>query len=225
MDSRSISISAGLLALVLLPAGCKKDSPSNPSNSDYANAINAYWSTHPTCLWPDSVKMPTQQDTNKDDRTAAYDALTDSGFLQRMQAEKKVFIFGSKQVSDYDLTAQGRTVWVPDPQQPGYGNFCFGHRTVNAISAVTPLNAANPNLPASATISYQYTIADAAAWVKNAEIQTAFPSASTAIAGPQPDTATLTKTTAGWQMTAPKRLPPSSSLSNPANDNGVVGDH
>ena len=215
MNARILSVSATLLAVSLLSIGCKKNSPANPSNSDYANAINAYWSVHPTCLWPNSVKMPTQQDTNKDDRTAAYDALTDLGYLQRIQAEKKVFIFGSKQVSDYDLTAQGRTAWVPDTQQPGYGNFCFGHRTVTSIDAVNPttVNSPNANPPVTATVSYHYAIQDAAAWVKNAEIQTAFPSASTAIAGPQPDTAKLTKTSAGWQMIAPP------------SDMGVVGDH
>jgi hypothetical protein len=203
MNARALSTCAALLAVAILPAGCKKDSPANPSNSDYANAINAYWSVHPTCLWPDSVKMPTQQDTNKDDRTAAYDALTDLGYLQRMQAEKKVFIFGSKQVSNYDLTPQGRTVWVPDTQQPGYGNFCYGHRSVTSVDAVNPVTSSSSDVPVSATVSYHYEIKDAATWAKNAEIQTAFPSASTAIAGPQPDTAKLTKTSAGWQMIAP----------------------
>ena len=228
MNARAATLSAAIFALALVSTGCHKDSPHTPSNAEYTSAINSYWSAHPTCLWPDTVQFPTQKDTGKLDRTAGYDALTDLGYLQRIQATKKTFIFGQKQVSDYDLTPQGRTAWVADPTQPGYGNFCFGHRTVSTVDNVATVpntTGSGPN-PASATVNYHYTISDAAAWARNAEIQTAFPGVATLLAAPQADTATLTNTTSGWQMTAPTQTTQSASPLGPkSNDYGTVGSH
>jgi hypothetical protein len=218
---------AVVTAVVLGTAACHKDSPHNLTNNEYTGAINAYWSAHPACLFPDTVKMPTQQDTDKTDRTAGYDALTDLGFLQRLQATKKTFIFGQKQVSDYDLTPTGRNAWVADPNQPGYGNFCFGHRTVSTVDNVATVantTGSGPN-PASATVSYHYTVPDAASWARNAEIQTAFPATATLLSAPQADTATLTNTTSGWQMAPPTAPGLGKPNGNPANDYGVVGSH
>jgi hypothetical protein len=229
MKSSSIrSLTLPLAAAVLFFTGCSKNSPHTPDNSQYSSAINTYWSAHPVCLWSSSVRFPTEQDVNKLDNTQGYDALTDLGYLQRIQATKKTFIFGQKQVSDYDLTAQGRTAWVADPNQPGYGNFCFGHRTVTSVDSVATApntSGSGPN-PASATVNYHYAINDAAAWAKNAEIQTAFPGVATVLSGPQTDVATLTNTSSGWQMTAPAQTSQSPGPMGPkSNDYGVVGSY
>jgi hypothetical protein len=230
MTARRVSLSAALLCSALLFAGCNKYSPANPGNMQYAAPINAYWSAHPSCLWPQPVKMPTQKDTDKTDRTAAYDALTDIGFLQRMQAEKKTFIFGSKQVSDYDLTPQGRSAWVPAPNNPGYGNFCFGHRSVMSVDTYTqsPGNS-TAGSPSTVTVNYHYAIKDAAQWTSNADIRAAFPQMAVMLATPQPATATLSQTSSGWQMNTPPGSTSQTTGQNgdnpgsPANDYGVVG--
>lgn len=184
-----------MLALALLFAGCK--SKNEPSKSNLATAINTWYSAHPECLWTTSMKFPTQAPTSDDSKTAGYDALTDQGLLVRQQATKKVFIFGSKQMSDYDLSDKGRGAWTPDPQQPGYGNFCYGHRDVTSVDNFT---ATTSTPGASTVVDYHYTLAGVPDWAKNSEVQTAFPTLQTAMQSPQADKATLTLTSNGWQV-------------------------
>ena len=86
----------------------------------------------PHCIWQDAKKFPVQAATSDDAKTEGFDVSTDAGLLTRTTAEKKVFIIASKQVNNYDLSDQGRSAWTPDTTQPGYGNFCFGHRAVDA---------------------------------------------------------------------------------------------
>lgn len=196
---RKLSVFAALAGAFAV-AGCHKNSPANLANSDYVRAINAYWSVHPACLWPAPVQFPTQQDTAKTNRTSPYHALTDIGFLQRQTDETHHLLIGDKQVNLYGLTPQGRAAWTPDQTQPGYGNFCFGHRTVTSIDTVNATAASSPNRPATAIVNYHFIIKDAAPWLKNPEIENAFPQAAYLAGANLPDSATLSKTSAGWQM-------------------------
>src|SRR5579875_1713895 len=118
-------------ALFALLSGCsgKKDATAD----NFKKAIGNYYNAHPECVWSSPVKFPIEADPNKGDQTAGYDALTDAGLLTRSSAQKKVFIFGSKQVNDYDLSDKGRSTWTPDQTQPGAGNFCYGHREVTTV--------------------------------------------------------------------------------------------
>lgn len=221
-----------VLFFLVLPVGCHEN-PVDP-NAAYKSAINSYWRVHPRCLWTQPVKMPAQELAEKSGRTQGYDALTDMGFLQRTQAEKKTFIFGDKPVNVYDLTPQGRAAWIAVVRQPGYGNFCYAHRSVASVDNVT-LNPAGPNgtPPATATVPYHYQFPDMAGWARNPELQTAFPEVAAAFSSPMTETATLTKTTAGWVMNTPSIAPPAApppdssapdnNLGNPRNDFGVVG--
>ena len=59
------------------------------------------------------------------------------GLLTRTTSEKKIIII-SKQEINYDLTDKGRSAWTADTTQPGYGNFCYGHRSVSSIDSSTP---------------------------------------------------------------------------------------
>src|ERR1700749_4977987 len=127
--------SSMLGALFLLSAGCNQKAD---SNTNYEAAINDYYKAHPACLWSQPKKFPVQAATSDDAKTQGYDALTDAGLLTRTTGEKKVMIVASKQVNNYDLSAQGRSSWTPDTTQPGYGNFCYGHRAVDAIDRFTP---------------------------------------------------------------------------------------
>ncbi len=123
------------VAATLLATGCNKKTD---NNLNFTNAINTYYSAHPVCLWSEPIKFPVQADTSDTSKTSGYDALVDQGLLVRTTAEKKKMILGSKQVNNYDLSDKGRSAWTADVQQPGFGNFCYGHRKVSSIDSSTP---------------------------------------------------------------------------------------
>lgn len=177
-----------------MAAGCKKTAPSTPN---YAGAINAYYQAHPVCLWQEEKKFPVQAATSDDAKTQGYDALVDQGLLTRTTSEKKIIII-SRQENNYDLSPQGHSAWTADASQPGYGNFCFGHRKVASIDSATP-SSDQPG--ATVTVNYHYTLADVPAWASAQETQTAFPHLQAALSGPQTAAATLTNTQQGWQVT------------------------
>jgi hypothetical protein len=180
----------------LLLAGCSTKKQATKEN--FKTAIGNYYNAHPECVWASSVKFPVEADPNKGDQTAGYDALTDAGMLTRTSAQKKVFIFGSKQVNDYDLSSKGRSVWTPDPTQPGYGNFCYGHRDVTSVDNFVP--SGDKNGMSTASADYHYKISSIADWANTTEMKTAFPTIQAAQSAPQADKATLVLTDDGWQV-------------------------
>jgi hypothetical protein len=194
MQAKKILATAGCLGLAAL-AGCKKTADTKPN---FKAAIDTYYSSRPACLWADPIKFPVQVDTSDASKTQGYDALVDQGLLARTTAEKKVFIVASRQVTNYDLSDKGRSAWTPDPQQPGYGNFCYGKPTVASIDSNTPTTD-QPG--ATTTVNYHTSISGAPGWATAAETQTAFPGVQTELAGPAPATATLTNTPNGWAVT------------------------
>jgi hypothetical protein len=183
-------------AIILLEVGCNKK---DDNSMNFRNAIDAYYSAHPACLWSDPIKFPVQADTSDNNKTAGYDALVDQGLLVRTTAEKKKFIIASKQVNNYDLSDKGRSAWTADVNQPGYGNFCYGHRKVSTIDSSTPTTSA---VGATTQITYHYTLTDPPAWANAAETQTAYPQVQSDLASPQTGQATLTNTNNGWQLSA-----------------------
>jgi hypothetical protein len=200
LRNTALCCTAGLLAL-----GCNKK---QDNTMNFSSAINTYYSAHPACLWSDPVKFPVQANTSDDSKTAGYDALVDQGLLVRTTAEKKVMIIASKQVNNYDLSDKGRSAWTADVNQPGFGNFCYGHRKVSSIDSSTPTTSV---AGATTQVSYHYTLADAAAWATAAETQNAYPQLHSDLAGPQTGRATLTNTSNGWQVSS---AGPAQSLSN-----------
>lgn len=188
MRLRTVLLLGGTLALA---TACNKNAPTTPN---YADAINSYYEAHPACLWSDEKKFPVQSAPD-DAKTEHYDALTDAGLLTRTTSEKKIIIV-SKRENNYDLSDQGRAAWVADASQPGYGNFCYGHRKVASVDGNSPAS----NQPgASVTVNYHYTLTGVPAWANAAETQTAFPQLQ-AVNTPQAATATLTNTSNGWQV-------------------------
>jgi hypothetical protein len=177
-----------------LICGCNKTSD---NRQNFTNAINTYYASRPACLWPNPIKFPVQADTSDTSKTSGYDALVDQGLLTRSTAEKKVFILGSKQVTNYDLSDKGRSAWTPDSQQPGFGNFCYGTPKVTSIDSSTPTSS-NPG--AVTTVNYHARVSGAPGWATAAETQTAFPGVSATLA-PVAATATLTDTSNGWAVT------------------------
>jgi len=84
-------------------------------------------------------------------------------------------------------------------QQPGFGNFCYGHRKVSSIDSATPTSSA---AGATTQVAYHYTVADAPGWASAAETQNAYPQVHANLNGPQSAHATLTNTSNGWQVTS-----------------------
>ena len=173
---------AGLLcAFAFLFAGCNKQ---DNSKANFQSAINDYYKAHPACIWQETKKFPVQAATSDDAKTEGYDALTDAGLLTRTTGEKKVFIIASKQVNNYDLSAPGRSAWTLDTAQPGYGNFCYGHRVVDSIDSFT--TGVNGSGLKTAQVNYHYSLADVPDWAKSQEVQTAFSPIGAALAHSQP---------------------------------------
>jgi hypothetical protein len=196
MIRNSFRVIAATGAIVFLTIGCNKK---DDNSINFTSAINTYYSAHPACLWSDPTKFPVQADTSNASKTSGYDALVDQGLLVRTTAEKKVLIIASKQVNNYDISDKGRSAWTADINQPGYGNFCYGHRKVSSIDSSTPTTSA---AGATTQVAYHYTLADAPAWATAPETQTAYPQLRSDLSGPQAGQATLTNTNNGWQVSA-----------------------
>jgi hypothetical protein len=199
MFNKTIRTTALLAGALLLAAGCKK---TTDNSINYKSAINAWYSAHPACLWSQSQKFPTQVAASNNDQTAPYAALVDQGLLTRTTSEKKIIIV-SKQEVNYDLSDQGRSAWTADPNQPGYGNFCYGHRSVSTIQSSTPNNGQPGD---TTTVTYQYTFSSAPGWAQAAETQNAFPQVRADLSGGTATT-TLTDTSNGWQVQTPPPTP------------------
>lgn len=187
--------------VLVFSAGCQKNAVDEMA---FRSALNSYYAGQQQCLWTAPVKFPTQADTSKDEDTKTYDALTDAGLLTRKPEEKKRFLIGSKPVNDYDIADQGRSFWTPDPSQPGYGNFCYGHPEVSAIDSSTPATGDGTRY----NVTYHYSVAHPPAWANSAEIKTAYPKLAAETSGQQIATATLAKSENGWQVQNVQAAPP-----------------
>lgn len=195
---------ASLLALteIVLLTACKNDTL---DKEQFRSAINQSFAGRHECLWPEPIKMPAEADPAKDERTRDFDALTDAGLLARAPEEKKRFLIGSKPVNLYDLSDRGHAAWTPDPNQPGYGNFCFGHFNATSVASATPNDPSNPT---QYTVSYQYEVEGIPGWANTPESLHAFPKVAKD-ASIQTGTATLVKgTNGGWAVVPPQPAPP-----------------
>ncbi len=204
----------GMIGLLLV-AGCKKTAD---NSVNYKSAINAWYSAHPSCLWSTPQKFPTQVGASNDSENAPFAALVDQGLLVRSTSEKKIIIV-SKQEVNYDLSDSGRSAWTADANQPGYGNFCYGHRTVQSITSSTPNNG-EPG--ATTTVNYQWSFSGAPSWAQAAEVQNAFPQVRSDLAGNGSASATLTDTSNGWQVTTPPPSARGNGASTSAADGEIV---
>lgn len=157
-----------LAAVAALPTACKKEI----DKTQFISAINNSYTGKHECVWPEPIKMPAEADPAKDERTRDFDALTDAGLLARAPEEKKRFLIGSKPVNLYDLSDKGHTSWTADPNQPGYGNFCFGHFNVTAVESATPNDPTNPT---QYTVTYHYEVEGIPSWASTPESMRTFP--------------------------------------------------
>ncbi|WP_263351077.1 hypothetical protein [Acidicapsa acidisoli] len=188
-------LGVGICGGALIAAGCRKTN--FVDKMAFKSAINNYYSTRQDCVWPSPVKFPVQADTSNYEQTKGYDALTDTGFLVRKAAEKKRFLIGSKQVNDYDLSDKGRSSWTAEQTQPGYGNFCFGHREVTTIDGFSPADVSDAT---QYSVSYHYDVAGVPGWASTVEMKTAFPGVAMDMSGQQSAVANVVKSDSGWQV-------------------------
>ena len=180
----------------MLATGCKKTAD---NTLNYKSALDTYYAAHPSCLWSQPMQFPVQVDASDAAKTSPYDALYDQGLLIRTSDEKKVFIVASKRVTNYDLSDKGRSTWTADTTQPGFGNFCYGHRTAQSIDSASP-NSGQPG--ATTQVSYHFGFSGAPAWAQAAEVQNAFSQVKDDLANGSA-TATLIDTNNGWVVQAP----------------------
>jgi hypothetical protein len=192
---------------MVMAAGCRKTN--TVDKGAFKSALNDYYSARQECVWSSPVKFPAQADTSNDEQTKGFDALTDAGLLVRKSAEKKRFLIGSKQVNDYDVSDKGRSTWTADQTQPGYGNFCFGHREVTTVDSYTPSD--NPDAT-QFNVAYHYDVTGAPDWATTTEMKTAFPKIATDTSGQQTASANLVKSTNGWQVGSVQPASDSSAL-------------
>jgi hypothetical protein len=100
-----------MVGVLLVVAGCHSKQAATKSN--FKTAIGNFYNAHPECVWASSVQFPVQVDSKSSDQNTQYNALFDAGLLTRTTQQKREFIFGSKQVSVYDLSAKGRSLCSP----------------------------------------------------------------------------------------------------------------
>ena len=163
-----IALALVLTWLFACAIGCKKE----VDKAEFKSAINKSFAGRHECVWPEPIKLPAEADPTKDEKVRDYEALTDASLLIRESAEKKRFLVGSKLVNIYDLSDKGRPAWTPDPNQPGYGNFCFGHFNATAIDKAIPND---PSDPTQYTVTYRYEVEGIPDWARTPESMRAFP--------------------------------------------------
>jgi hypothetical protein len=192
-----IALALVLTGLFAWATGCKKEI----DRAVFKSAINQSYAGRHECIWPEPIKLPAEADPSKDEKTRDYDTLTDAGLLLRESKEKKRLLAGSKQMNQSDLSDNGHSAWTPDPNQPGYGNFCFGHFNVTAIDNATP---SDPSNPTQYTVNYRYEVEGIPDWASTPESMRTFRkiAADTSI---QSASATLVKdTNGGWAVVPPQ---------------------
>lgn len=190
----SHALAAGLLFGAA--AGCSKKTD---NTANFKNAVDTYYSAHPVCLWSSAKQFPIQANADDKSKVSDYDALVDQGLLTRTAVEKKKLLVLNQQANIYDLSDKGRSAWTANPNQPGYGNFCYGHRKVASIISAAPTTS---DVGATTQVNYQYAIDSPASWAQATETQNAFPQVRADLNGQQTGQATLTNTNNGWQVTS-----------------------
>ena len=182
---------AGLAVFAV--TGCSKKAD---NTSNYKSAINGYLEQHKSCLYSTPQQFPQKVDASNQSDSAPLNALYDQHLLNRKASDERVLLVVHKTVNIFDLSDQGRSAWTPDPNQPGYGNFCYGHRVVSSIDSSTPTDG---KAGATTTVSYHYDMSGVPDWAKSTETQTAFPGVASALSGGQA-TANLIDTSNGWAV-------------------------
>ena len=169
-----------LTGIFLLPlfAGCDSKSKATPQN--FIVELNAHFTDHPDCLFPDPPTFP--YETTDPEKTKQMNVLVTEQLLT-------VAVEYDIHASRYTPTDAGARV-AP--------RFCYGHRDVTSIDSYTPPAPAN-GFPETQVI-YHYAMQDIPVWAKSDAMRAAFPDMARKTSGTASDRATLAGTMTGWQV-------------------------
>lgn len=203
---------AALCMGLLVAAGC---SSNKPSKADLTSAVDNYYSANPECLFSSPVQLPAKVDNSNQQQMNQYNALTQAGLLtktgapapekaqarparrSRHAARHAAKAPATPPSTTFALSDNGRFSWTADETQPGFGNFCYGHRHVTSIDSMA---TSKHNGAQTAVASYHYDLTGVPSWAKSSEVQSAFPNVQKALAGPMPDKGNFVKDSTGWKF-------------------------
>ena len=175
---------AGALALALLvpitvpTTGCTGTKHA-PTPANFTLALNAYFTSHPNCLLP-NTRFPFE--TSDKATTKQMDSLVKSLLLEKSEEM-------SIHASRYTVTTAGAR-FAP--------RFCYGHRSITSIDSFTPLTVANGFKETQVT--YRYSMQEVPVWAQSADVLKAYPAMAQVINGQSTGVATLAQTRTGWQV-------------------------
>lgn len=166
------------LAAVLVTMGC--NSKTKPTEENYSQTINNYYTGHPECIFT-GVRFPYA--TSDTDETKKMNTLVKSLLLE----------------SSYESAVKTTRYTVARAGQRYAPRFCYGHRTVTAITSSTTPATGKTGFPES-HIVYSYKLEDVPVWAQSSDIQAAYPTMGDAINKGGNGEITLAQTLAGWQV-------------------------
>ncbi|MBS1822285.1 MAG: hypothetical protein JST61_09970 [Acidobacteria bacterium] len=177
--ARSVRLAAVTLTAALLAAtGC--NSKAKPSEANFTQTINNYYTEHPDCLLS-NVRFP-------------Y-ATSDPAETKRLNTLVKSLLLESS----YETAVKTTRYTVARAGERYAPRFCYGHRTVSAIDSSTPPAKGSTGFPET-HIKYSYKLQDVPVWAKSPDIQAAFPALGKAVTDGGSGEITLAQTLAGWQV-------------------------
>jgi len=175
--ARAASLVTGL-GLLLVSTGC--NSKAKPTEANFSQTINSYFTAHPECLFS-GVRFP-------------Y-ATSDPAETKQMNTLVKSLLLESSYETAVKTTrytiARAGTRYAP--------RFCYGHRTVTGITSSTAPAKGTTGFPET-HISYSYKLQDIPVWAQSPDMQAAYPKMGAAITGGGTGEVTLAQTLAGWQV-------------------------
>lgn len=175
--ARKAGLSAGL-ALLLIATGC--NSKAKPTDANFSQTINTYYTEHPECLFS-GVRFPYA--TSDPAETKQMNTLVKSLLLE----------------SSYESAVKTTRYTIARAGQRYAPRFCYGHRTVTAINSSTPPAKGATGFPES-HISYTYKLEDVPVWAQSPDVKAAYLKMSAAITTGGTAEITLAQTLAGWQV-------------------------
>jgi hypothetical protein len=175
--ARAVAASFGLTTL-LLTAGC--NSKAKPTEANFSQTINAFYTSHPECLFA-GVRFPYA--TSDPTETKQMNTLVKSLLLE----------------SSYETAVKTTRYTIARAGQRYAPRFCYGHRTVTAITSSTAPEKGPSGFPES-HIVYTYKLEDVPVWAQSPDIKAAYPRMGEVIEKGATGEMRLAQSIAGWQI-------------------------
>jgi hypothetical protein len=174
----TMTLAAPATLAMLITLGC--NSKAKPTEANFSQTINTYYTEHPECLFS-GLRFPYA--TSDPAETKQMNTLVKSQLLE----------------SSYESAVKTTRYTIGRAGQRYAPRFCYGHRTVTAITSSTPPAKGKTGFPES-QINYTYKLEDVPVWAQSAEVQAVYPKMATAATQGGSAEITLAQTLAGWQV-------------------------